>query len=273
MISVIIPTMNEEEHIGYCLSSLTSQTLPRERYEIIVVDGSSTDRTREIAEGTADRVVLQGRPGIGGARRDGVDAASGSLLVFTDADTLHRPEWLETIEENITICRYDVCTGPILFYEKTLRSELLAVWRKQYNLFHLFNFYWLIGSNMAMTREVYDKIDGHRDISILEDFDLSVRMFKEGDIKCRYDPRQEVYTSARRITNLFTYLLVYMYGHYHYHFTHDYVRLLKYPRFDEMDLRVMLEFTKIKEVNRKFSEIHTKFINRFERSDEGREGK
>jgi GT2 family glycosyltransferase len=202
-----------------------------------------------------------------------VDAASGSLLVFTDADTLHRPEWLEMIEETIGISRYDVCTGPILFYEKTLRSELLALWRKQYNLFHLFNFYWLIGSNMAMTRDVYDKIDGHRDISILEDFDLSVRMFKEGDIRCRYDPRQEVYTSARRITNLFTYLLVYMYGHYHYHFTHDYVRLLKYPRFDEMDLRVMLEFTKIKEVNRKFSEIHTKFINRFEWPDGGREGK
>ena len=48
MISVIVPTYNEEKGITACLKSLCSQTLPREEYEIIVVDGNSSDRTREL---------------------------------------------------------------------------------------------------------------------------------------------------------------------------------------------------------------------------------
>jgi glycosyltransferase involved in cell wall biosynthesis len=273
MISVIIPTMNEEEHIGYCLGSLRAQNMDEGSYEIIVVDGNSSDKTRDLAARYADKVVTQHRKGIGGARKDGVEAAEGDLLVFTDADTLHRADWLAIIEENLSKNGYDVCTGPILFYEKTLRSELLALWRKQYNIFHLFNFYWLIGSNMAMTREVYEKIDGHRDISILEDYDISVRMFKEGDIRCIYDPRQEVYTSARRLTNLFTYLMIYMYGHYHYHVTHDYHRLLSYPHFDDMDLRTMLEIAGIKDVEGKLSRLQLMAPHRNGRLKGGNNGK
>ncbi|HNL86302.1 MAG TPA: glycosyltransferase, partial [Methanoregulaceae archaeon] len=48
MISVIVPAYNEEKNIGMCLQSLSRQTIPRDSYEIIVVDGGSKDRTREI---------------------------------------------------------------------------------------------------------------------------------------------------------------------------------------------------------------------------------
>ncbi len=263
MLSVIIPTLNEEEQLEGCLTSLTNQTLDRNEFEIIVVDGNSTDRTRTIAQQHADKVVMQERNGIGGARKNGVEAACGDLLVFTDADTLHPSNWLELIRANLGTGGYDVCTGPILFYEQTLRSELLSLWRKQYNIFHLFNFYWLIGSNMAMTRTSYDQINGHRSISLLEDYDLSVRMFKEKDIRCRYDTRQEVYTSARRLQNLFTYTLVYFYGHYHYHFTRDYQRLLTYPRFDKMDREMILDVTGIRELNRKLEEVQEKITRNF----------
>lgn len=269
MLSVIIPTLNEEEALEGCLNSLNNQTLDRSEFEIIVVDGNSTDGTRSIAEAHADKVVMQERKGIGGARKNGVEASCGDLLVFTDADTLHPSNWLELIRGTLTDGGYDVCTGPILFYEQTLRSELLSLWRKQYNIFHLFNFYWLIGSNMAMTRTSYDRINGHRSISLLEDYDLSVRMFKEKDIRCRYDTRQEVYTSARRLQNLFTYTLVYFYGHYHYHFTRDYQRLLTYPRFDKMDREVILDVTGIRELNRKLEEIQEKIT----RNIDGIEGK
>jgi glycosyltransferase involved in cell wall biosynthesis len=55
MISVIIPSYNEEANIARCLQSLQKQTIPRDEYEIIVVDGSSKDHTREIAERYAER--------------------------------------------------------------------------------------------------------------------------------------------------------------------------------------------------------------------------
>jgi glycosyltransferase involved in cell wall biosynthesis len=240
ILSVIIPTLNEAESINACLRSLVRQDMPRDTYEIIVVDGDSSDRTCAIAERHADTVVTQKRQGIGGARKDGVDLASGRVLVFTDADTLHGPGWLQTIVENLLKAGYDASTGPTVFRERTLRTDLVQLWRKQYTLFHLFNFYRLIGSNIAVTRDAYDKIRGHRDISLLEDYDLSIRIFRDGSILCNYDPRQVVYTSGRRVHNLFSYTLIYLYGQYHYHITHDYSRLLRYPRFDEMELGVML---------------------------------
>ncbi len=265
LISVIIPALNEEDSIGYCLQSLLNQSIERDSYEIIVVDGGSDDRTATVSGKFADLVVSQERSGIGGARGDGVRASHGEILVFTDADTLHKENWLEMIRDNLRHHGYDVSSGPVLFYDRTFRSELLQLWRKQYNFLHLFEFYWLIGSNMAMSRKVYEQIGGHRDISVLEDYDLSVRMYREGDIRCCYDPRQVVYTSARRLSNLLSYLLLYLYGHYHYHVTKDYRRLLKYPRFDEMDLRLMSDIIGLNKLNEKISTAYATFISNVEK--------
>ncbi len=52
MISIVVPTYNEEKNIERCLKALTNQTIPRDQIEIIVVDGNSHDRTREIAAET-----------------------------------------------------------------------------------------------------------------------------------------------------------------------------------------------------------------------------
>ncbi|HIH26704.1 MAG TPA: glycosyltransferase, partial [Methanoregulaceae archaeon] len=49
MISVVVPAYNEEQNIRACLESLERQTVSRDQYEVIVVDGGSKDRTREIA--------------------------------------------------------------------------------------------------------------------------------------------------------------------------------------------------------------------------------
>ena len=85
MISVVVPTYNEEKNIERCLQSLHSQTIPRESIEIIVVDGDSLDRTREIAEPLADKVIIQTSIGVGGARNDGFNVAEAPLVATTDA--------------------------------------------------------------------------------------------------------------------------------------------------------------------------------------------
>ncbi|MDQ2959656.1 MAG: glycosyltransferase family 2 protein [Candidatus Dormibacteraeota bacterium] len=53
--SVVIPVYNEAEHIGACLSSVLDQDYPADRYEVIVADGGSTDRTREIVASMSGR--------------------------------------------------------------------------------------------------------------------------------------------------------------------------------------------------------------------------
>ncbi|GAI34864.1 unnamed protein product, partial [marine sediment metagenome] len=52
-VSVVVAVRNEERYIRECLDSLLAQDYPRNRYEVLVVDGRSTDRTREIVEGYA----------------------------------------------------------------------------------------------------------------------------------------------------------------------------------------------------------------------------
>ena len=98
-ISVIVPTLNEENYIEGCLESISKQTIPRDKYEIIVSDGSSTDRTVEIANKYADLVVVSEKRGIWWGRNYGAEYARGRFLVFIDADTQIKKDYLETVSQ------------------------------------------------------------------------------------------------------------------------------------------------------------------------------
>src|SRR5205823_14924847 len=98
------------------LRQFDEQTLPRSEFEIIVVDGGSSDRTGEIAARHADRVIQQTSPGIGGARNDGTAIARADLVATTDADCRVPRDWLERLvgdfrdPEVVAVCGPD---GPL----------------------------------------------------------------------------------------------------------------------------------------------------------------
>ncbi len=94
-ISVVIPARNVEDTIDNCLSSLEELDYPRDRLEVLIVDGLSTDGTREIAGNHAARVV--DNPGIRvvSARNIGFEAARGELVAFSDADCVMDRSWLK----------------------------------------------------------------------------------------------------------------------------------------------------------------------------------
>ncbi|RLI02227.1 hypothetical protein DRO38_04185 [Candidatus Bathyarchaeota archaeon] len=83
-ISVIIPVRNEEEKIEQCLEAVFSQTL--KPYEVIVVDGHSSDRTVERAKNFPVKVVYEDYHTRAGACQIGVENAEGEFVAFTDAD-------------------------------------------------------------------------------------------------------------------------------------------------------------------------------------------
>ena len=86
MISIVIPTRNEEKIIEQTLSSLKRLTIP---HEIIISDGHSTDNTLEIAKRYADKIINQdlNRPKtIAEGRNEGAAASTGEFIVFFDAD-------------------------------------------------------------------------------------------------------------------------------------------------------------------------------------------
>ncbi len=92
MLSIVIPTKNEEEYLPKLLESIKHQTVqPR---EIIVADAHSTDHTAEIARSHGANVVEGGMPSVG--RNLGANHATGDLILFLDADVeLRDPTFLE----------------------------------------------------------------------------------------------------------------------------------------------------------------------------------
>src|SRR5262245_34577902 len=100
-VSVIIPAVNEERVIGLCLESIAQESFPRDRYEVIVVDNGSRDRTFQIAESYAGRISLRiiEKAGvrISALRNLGAQAAHGDILAFLDADCLAPKDWLAQI--------------------------------------------------------------------------------------------------------------------------------------------------------------------------------
>jgi len=123
MISVVIPTFNEEENIAQCLVSLRHQTVPRSEYEIIIVDGGSKDRTREIAGKYADKVFIQTSRKVGGARNDGIMAATGDIVATTDADCIIPPIWIETITKGFDEKNVVLLYGPVYPIEESLKNS------------------------------------------------------------------------------------------------------------------------------------------------------
>lgn len=97
-VSVVIPAYNEESHLRGCLECITSQTLPRDQFEVILVDNGSTDSTVAIAESFAGKFNLRiasiPKGSISAVRNYGASLGSGEILAFLDADCLAPENWL-----------------------------------------------------------------------------------------------------------------------------------------------------------------------------------
>ena len=90
ILSIIIPTYNEEEYLPVLLDSIKEQNF--KDYEIIVADANSEDKTREIAEEYGCTVIEGGMPAVG--RNNGAKIAKGEYLLFLDSDLKLTDEYL-----------------------------------------------------------------------------------------------------------------------------------------------------------------------------------
>ena len=90
-VSVVIPTLNEEEGIGKTIDMIKVEEFKRRGWdlEIIVVDGESKDRTREIARSKGAKVIIEPRKGYGRAYKTGLKEAKGEIIVTGDADATY----------------------------------------------------------------------------------------------------------------------------------------------------------------------------------------
>jgi cellulose synthase/poly-beta-1,6-N-acetylglucosamine synthase-like glycosyltransferase len=195
LISVVVPTYNEERSIGQCLTAVKNQTFPQKDYEIIVVDNNSTDKTTQIVSKIRVKIFSEKMQGYVFALRKGCSRAKGEIIVITDADTLVRKDWLEKIYQ---VFREDsqvaYLGGKAIFKPKTFLSILIEpVWNLGC---------WLLGFgpgfNLAFRKRVYREIGGFRkEVNFDTDVDFCLRARKEGKSVFLWD--NPVVTSSRHL--------------------------------------------------------------------------
>lgn len=134
-ISVVIPTLNEEENLPYVL-----ETIPAYVSEIIVVDGFSKDRTVEIAK-KYNTKILYDNEGKGSALIKGLNAAKGNIVIMMDADCSHQTIEFGGLIDGIKK-GHDICMGS-RFIKGSGTSDMPLV-RKLGNKFFVFlvNLFW-----------------------------------------------------------------------------------------------------------------------------------
>lgn len=101
-VSVIITCFNEENNIRECLNTLVHQTYPEHKYEIIVADGGSTDKTQSIVKEFMRtyrniNLVVESKKGTAAGRNAGIKAAKYDYIAFIDADCEAPRNWLENL--------------------------------------------------------------------------------------------------------------------------------------------------------------------------------
>ncbi len=96
-VSVIIPTLNEEESLEYVFNKIPKDDID----EVILVDGGSTDRTMEIAQKLGLKAIRQEGSGLGSAVKQGLELTSGDIKIILDADGSHNPEDIIRLIEKV----------------------------------------------------------------------------------------------------------------------------------------------------------------------------
>ena len=191
-ISVIIPTLNEEEQLPPTIRHIR-ETANLWDTEIIVVDAESSDRTLTIAESMADRVEIAKIKGRGAQLHQGAAASTGELLLFLHADTILPQNWQEALQRAwIAPIKPPATAFRLGFDDPSLFFRFLALidhWKTLATRVPYGD------QAIAIAREVYFEIGGFPPVPLFEEQYLFKRLKPFGIVRIL---PEKVLTSARR---------------------------------------------------------------------------
>ena len=204
-ISIVIPTLNRKKSLKACLNSLLKLDYPKSRFEIVVVDGGSSDGTDEMLRRNYAniRMVIDRRDGISYARNTGWRVSRGEITAFTDDDCIIEKNWLKKLLTGFYSNKIAAVGGPVvllnpeIFPVKFVESLTLGTFSLNSNQSET---RLLITANLAVKRKIFEiaKFDvafGRRKTLMYrweEDVEFCERLLSLG-YKLAYVPTAKVY--------------------------------------------------------------------------------
>jgi glycosyltransferase involved in cell wall biosynthesis len=194
MISIVIPTLNEEEYLPKLLESIKKQDY--KDYEIIVADAKSKDKTRKIAKKDGCRIVTGGMPAVG--RNNGAADAKGEYILFLDSDVVLPKNFLKRLMKEFEKRFLDIATCNFkLMSRKKIDRFLGSAGSEMFKLLQYVRPQ-APGWCLLVTKRLHNRIKGFDESLFLsEDLDYCVRAVKFG--RFGIIDKLNVYVSPRRL--------------------------------------------------------------------------
>jgi GT2 family glycosyltransferase len=217
-LSIIVATYNRKNELESLLDSFAHQSLPSDRFEVIIVDDGSTDSTRTFITDIRQSLPFtlhyeyQENRGPGYARTRGMERATGDVFLFIDSDCIAPPHYLESVRRAFMERPIDAFGGP----DRT--ADDFSAWDKAVN-YTMTSFlttgglrgtsgkklatYYPRSFNMGFRSEVFQKIGGFGSIYHYgEDIEFSHRIIKSG-ARVAFLPDAYVFHRRRSSPGLF----------------------------------------------------------------------
>jgi len=216
MVSAVVPCRNEEKFILECLNSIILQDYPKEKLEVLVVDGMSKDKTREIIENLKTKslklkIKLLDNPRIitPSAMNIGIKNSKGEIIIKMDAHSIYEKDYISKCVKHLKGSGADNVGGVLkaVFAKNTLVAKAIAL-----SLSHFFGAggsYFRTGTDRPMEvdtvafgcywKKAFDKIGLYDErMAQIEDLELNYRLRRSGgkimlfpDIKAAYYPSSD----------------------------------------------------------------------------------
>ena len=181
-LSIIIPSLNEEDYLGQCLESVRQNSQKPKEIEVLLVDSGSHDRSTEIARKAGSKVLSPKIKGLNKAiaLNFAAERAKGEILLFLDADSTPPPQFDFHIYKALDDLKTVGGAFHFYFIERSLGLRFVEIvnraryriWKKYYG-----------DQGIFVRRATFKKIGGYPPCSILEASKLCERLKQEGSLK------------------------------------------------------------------------------------------
>jgi len=196
-ISVVIPTLDAAKRLPAALAPLADGALNSLIREVVISDGGSKDDVEALAD-AAGAVFLRGEKGRGGQLARGAEAARGRWLLFLHADTILGEGWENDVKKLISLGEDTAGVFTLRFDEAGFAPSVVAagamlrtkIFAAPYG-----------DQGLLVSRALYDKIGGYRNMPIFEDVEFIDRLIRINGRSALHIMKACALTSADRYKN------------------------------------------------------------------------